>query len=75
MIVGFVLVLLAIAGGVAMFAYICRYRRGVALVFVVACDSLRNSRTLFCLQGETVCLEKPIFATDRSSKANWCDEL
>ena len=44
-------------------------------MFVVACDTLRNSRTLFCLQSETVCLEKPVFATDRSSKANRCDEL
>jgi len=44
-------------------------------VFVVACDTLRNSRTLCCLQSETVCHEKPVFATDRSSKANRCDEL
>ena len=44
-------------------------------MFVVACDTLRNSQRLFCLQSETVCLEKPVFATDRSSKANRCDEL
>lgn len=45
-----------------------------ALVFVVARHTLRNSQTLFCLQSETVCLEKPVFAPDRSSKADRCDE-